>query len=206
LLNNMPAFYHDLITEKSFKILQDLRREFNFILIGGWAVYLYTKALKSKDIDIILDYEELDKIRQRISISKNERLKKYEAKIDEVDIDIYLPYFSNIGMPVEEIKNYCQSLEGFLVPIPEILLILKVYTHKEREGTTKGKKDLIDIFSLLKEEKINWKTYKELIKKYQFRKLDQDLKEIISSQSAIPELNLLNHQIAKLKKKVLSEL
>jgi len=206
LLNNMPAFYHDLITEKSFKILQDLRREFNFILIGGWAVYLYTKALKSKDIDIILDYEELDKIRQRISISKNERLKKYEAKIDEVDIDIYLPYFSNIGMPVEEIKNYHQSLEGFLVPIPEILLILKVYTHKEREGTTKGKKDLIDIFSLLKEEKINWKTYKELIKKYQFRKLDQDLKEIISSQSAIPELNLLNHQIAKLKKKVLSEL
>jgi len=206
LLNNMPAFYHDLITEKSFKILQDLRREFNFILIGGWAVYLYTKALKSKDIDIILDYEELDKIRQRISISKNERLKKYEAKIDEVDIDIYLPYFSNIGMPVEEIKNYHQSLEGFLVPIPEILLILKVYTHKEREGTTKGKKDLIDIFSLLKEEKINWKTYRELIKKYKFRKLDQDLKEIISSQSAIPELNLLNHKIAKLKRKVLSEL
>jgi len=206
LLNNMPAFYHDLITEKSFKILQDLRREFNFILIGGWAVYLYTKALKSKDIDIILDYEELDKIRQKISISKNERLKKYEAKIDEVDIDIYLPYFSNIGMPVEEIKNYCQSLEGFLVPIPEILLILKVYTYKEREGTTKGKKDLIDIFSLLKEEKINWKTYRELIKKYKFRKLDQDLKEIISSQSAIPELNLLNHKIAKLKRKVLSEL
>jgi len=199
-------FYHDLITEKSFKILQDLRREFNFILIGGWAAYLYTKTLKSKDIDIILDYEELEKIRQKISISKNERLKKYEAKIDEVDIDIYLPYFSNIGMPAEEIKNYCQSLEGFLVPIPEILLILKVYTYKEREGTTKGKKDLIDIFSLIKKGEINWQTYKELIKKYKFRKIDQDFKKIISSQPAIPELNLLNHQIARLKKKTLEEL
>lgn len=202
----MPEFYHDLITEKSFKILQDLRREFNFILIGGWAIYLYAKTLKSKDIDIILDYEELEKIRQKISISKNERLKKYEAKIDEVDIDIYLPYFSNIGMPVEEIKNYYQSLEGFLVPIPEILLILKVYTYKERKGTTKGEKDLIDIFSLIKKGEINWQTYKELIKKYKFRGIDQDFKKIISSQSAIPELNLLNHQIARLKKKTLEEL
>lgn len=202
----MPEFYHDLITEKSFKTLQDLRREFNFILIGGWAVYLYTKTLKSKDIDIILDYGELEKIRQKISISKNERLKKYEAKIDEVDIDIYLPYFSNIGMSVEEIKNYCQSLEGFLVPIPEILLILKVYTYKEREGTTKSKKDLIDIFSLIKKGEIHWQTYKELIKKYKFQEINQDFKKIISSQPAIPELNLLNHQIARLKKKTLEEL
>jgi len=57
-------FYHELITEKSFKILQDLKRKFNFILIGGWAIYLYTKTLKSKDLDIILDYDELEKIKK----------------------------------------------------------------------------------------------------------------------------------------------
>ena len=98
-------FYHNLITDKSFKILQDLRKKFDFILIGGWAVFLYTKSLKSKDIDIILDYDELEKIRKEFNLFKNERLKKYEIKIDEVDVDIYLPFFSKLGMPVEEIKN-----------------------------------------------------------------------------------------------------
>jgi len=66
-------YYHDLITEKSFKILQDLKREFDFILIGGWAIFLYTKALKSKDIDIIVDYDELEKFKKEFDIVKNER-------------------------------------------------------------------------------------------------------------------------------------
>jgi hypothetical protein len=202
----MPEFYHDLITEKSFKILQDLKRKFDFILIGGWAIYLYTKALKSKDIDIIVDYDQLEKLKREFDIFKNERLKKYEAKIEEVDIDIYLPHFSNLAFPVEEIKNYSHSIEGFQIPSPEILLILKIKTHFERRGTTKGKKDLIDLFSLLKEEKINWQKYKELIKKYNLKEINLKFRNLVSSQGAIPELNLLNHRIAKLKQKILKNL
>jgi len=202
----MPEFYHDLITEKSFKILQDLKRKFKFVLIGGWAIYLYAKALKSKDIDIIIDYDELEKLKKEFNVSKNERLKKYEVKIEEVDIDIYLPFFSNLGFPVEEIKNYCQSIEGFLAPLPEILIILKTGTYFERRETIKGSKDLIDIFSLLKEGQINWKTYKEIIEKYNLNEMNDKLKKIISSQRVIPELNLLNHQISKLKKEVLKNL
>lgn len=202
----MPEFYHDLITEKSWKTLQDLRKKFKFILIGGWAIFLYAKTLKSKDIDIIIDYGELDKIRKGFQLFKNERLKKYEIKIEGVDIDIYLPHFSELGFPVEETKNYCQSIEGFSAPIPEILLLMKVFTFGERKGTVKGKKDLIDIFSLLKEEKINWQKYKELIEKHKLEKINQELKRLISSQTAIPELNLLNHQISKLKKEALKNL
>lgn len=199
-------FYHDLITEKSFEILQDLRKKFNFVLIGGWAIFLYSKTLKSKDIDMIIDYDELDKIRKDFQLFKNERLKKYEIKIEEVDIDIYLPHFSKLGFPVEEVKNYRQSIEGFSVPIPEILLLMKVFTFGERKGTIKSKKDLIDIFSLLKEEKINWQKYKELIEKYKLEKINQEFKNLVSSQTAIPELNLLNHQISKLKKEILRNL
>ena len=202
----MPEFYHDLITEKSFKILQDLKRKFNFILIGGWAIFLYTRALKSKDIDIILDYDQLEKLKKEFGLSKNERLKKYEAKIEDIDLDIYLPFFSNLGFPVEEVKNYTQSLEGFIVPIPEILLILKTIVSEERKGTTRGRKDLIDIFSLLKEGKINWQKYKELVEKYNLKEMNEEFKKVISSQDAIPELNLLNHQISKLKKEVLKNL
>ena len=123
----MAEFYHDLITEKSFGILQELRKKFKFILIGGWAVFLYTKSLKSKDIDIIIDYDELGKIKKEYDVSKNERLKKYEVKSGGIDIDIYLPYFSDLGLKAEQAQNYCQNLEGFFVPIPEVLLILKVY-------------------------------------------------------------------------------
>ena len=199
-------FYHDLITEKSFKILQELRKKFDFILIGGWAIFLYTKALKSKDIDIIIDYDQLEKFKKELPIFKNERLKKYEAKIEGIDIDIYLPYFSDLKFPIEAIKNYLQSIEGFKVPIPEILLILKVKTYIERKGTTKGEKDFLDIFTLISSEKVNWEFYKELIKKHNLKDTNQKLKEIISSARAIPQLNLLNHQISRLKRRVLEKI
>ena len=197
-------FYHDLITEKSFKILRQLRGRVKFILIGGWAVFLYTKSLKSKDIDIILDYDQLEEIKNEFNVFKNERLKNYEIKIEEIDIDIYVPYFSNLGLPVEEIQKYSQSIEGFLVPIPEVLLILKIYAFKNRKGRTKSRKDLIDIFSLIIGEKINWQSYKNLIKKYNLKNLDQELKNLISSTISIPELNLTEHQMSRLRKRLIT--
>ena len=78
------AYYHDLITQKSWEELKKLKKKFNFVLIGGWAVYLYSKTLKSKDIDILIEYEELIKLRKVYEISKNERLKKYEARKEEI--------------------------------------------------------------------------------------------------------------------------
>lgn len=80
-------------------------------------------------------------------------MKNYEAKIEEIDIDIYLPYFSDLNFPIEEIKNYLQSIEGFKVPIPEILLILKVATYFERRGTTKGEKRFFRHFCINQKRK-----------------------------------------------------
>ena len=60
------AYYPTIITQRSFEILQDLRRQFQFLLIGGWAVFLYTRALKSKDIDIVVEYEELGRGRKML--------------------------------------------------------------------------------------------------------------------------------------------
>lgn len=36
-------FYHNLITAESFELLKKLQAEFRFILIGGWAVFFYTR-------------------------------------------------------------------------------------------------------------------------------------------------------------------
>ena len=84
-------FWHDAVTEKSFIFLQGLRKNFKFVLIGGWAVYFHTKALKSKDIDIVVGFEELAKLRQSFPLIKNDRLSKYEIKAEGFDVDIYVP-------------------------------------------------------------------------------------------------------------------
>jgi len=51
-------FYHDLVTDKSWELLKKLKKNYDFILIGGWAVFLYTHALKSKDIDLVCEYDQ----------------------------------------------------------------------------------------------------------------------------------------------------
>ena len=60
-------FWNDISTRKSWDLLKILKKKFNFIVIGGWAIYLWTNALKSKDIDIILtDWNDLEKINHTI--------------------------------------------------------------------------------------------------------------------------------------------
>jgi hypothetical protein len=199
-------YYHELVTEKSFKILQDLKRQFKFILIGGWAVFLYTHSLKSKDIDLIVDFDELEKLRKNFVLIKNDRLKKYEITIDEIDIDLYLPFYSSLGIPVEEIQKYSQSLEGFRVPQVEVLLILKQKAYFDRAGTVKGEKDKIDIISLLKNTQINFAFYKKILKKYHLENYLESLKDLLRAITELPEIGLNQFQYSKLKKKILKQL
>src|SRR3989344_4490106 len=100
---NKKEYWNSLLTEKSWQILQDLRREYNFILIGGWAVYLFTKQQKSKDIDIVVGINELEKLKGG-GLGKNDNLKKYEIKKEEIDVDIYVEHYSKLAIPVEDIK------------------------------------------------------------------------------------------------------
>ncbi len=109
----MTNFYQNYLTDKSFQLLIELKKKIDFVLIGGWAVYFYTNALKSKDIDIIVDFSQLEKIKKDFSLEKNERLKKYQIKIEEIDIDIYLPFYSDLGVPVEKIINETLIINGF---------------------------------------------------------------------------------------------
>ena len=44
-------------------------------------------------------------LKKSLTDHKNERLKKYEAIIDRVQIDIYLPYYSVIGIAVENLTD-----------------------------------------------------------------------------------------------------
>src|SRR3989344_4833922 len=141
----MKEYYQNFVREKSFQLLKKLQAEYYFILIGGWAVFFYTHALKSKDIDIIVDFDELDKLKKIHQVNKNERLKKYEINFGEFDVDIYLPFYSQFCLPVEYIQEHLNSIEGFTIPKIEILLILKQQAYQARRGSAKGEKDKLDI-------------------------------------------------------------
>ncbi len=202
----MSEYYHNIVTEKSFKILRQLQRTHDFILIGGWAVFVWTKLLKSKDIDVVLDYPELEKFKAQYELAKNDRLKKYEAKEGEVDIDIYVNNYSNPGLPAEDIGRYTVSRGGFRVPRPEVLLLLKQAAHEARLGTPKGEKDKIDIVSLLADCEIDFVFYKKLLDVYKKSELKEKLKDLLKSVNQMPERNLNQHALSRLKSRVLERL
>jgi len=199
-------YWHDLIIEKSFQLLQDFKRKYHFILIGGWAVFLYTHALKSKDLDIVVEYEELGKLKRGFPVAKNPRLRKYEIKREGVDIDIYVPFYSNPGLPAEEIKNYITSREGFTLPLPEILLILKQKAYQERKDSPKGEKDKIDIFTLLCSRELDWEFYKQVLQKHKQESFREELIKLLRTTSEVKELNLTRRKTTEIKKEILGKL
>ncbi len=199
-------FWHSAFVDKSFYTLQSLRKEYDFVLIGGWAVFLYTKTIKSKDIDIIVEPEILSKLKTKFEVIKNERLKKYEIKMDGFDIDIYVPFWSELGLPPDFILENTISLEGFSVPKKEILLILKIFTYKQRKGSLKGKKDKLDIVSLLYHDHINLEKFKEIIRKFNLECLKDELVDLLDSTFELPELSLNQKQFADFKRKIKNNL
>jgi len=198
-------FYHSLVTEKSYEFLQDLKRDYQFILIGDWAVYLYTRALKSKDIDIIVNYDELAKLRENFDVFKNDRLKKYEIKTGEFDIDVYLPHYSKLGVDAQEIQKKSIVREGFVVPELEMLFLLKLFAWKNRKGSAKGRKDELDIFSLIFLPEFDSKKYLVQIEKHRMDELHGDLAALIKNTSRIEELGINEQKMAKLKKIILKQ-
>lgn len=193
-------YYTSLVTQKSWEELLILRKTIDFTLIGGWAVYLYTKTLKSKDIDIIIDFDKLPILEKQYELNKNDRLKKYEATKEEIQIDIYLPYYSQIGIPVEVLTKQTKSLEGFAVVDSDYLLALKLYALSERGRTPKGRKDFVDAVALISARVFEWEKLAEILKTYKLQEAQDNFLESLDEYYEVPELNLNRHQFAKLKK------
>lgn len=194
------TYYHDLITQKSWAELKNLHTICDFTLLGGWAVYLYTGGLKSKDIDILVDYTQLPKLQKSFEFIKNDRLHKYEAIRGPVQIDIYTPHYSQIGIPVEILLENSQILRGFRVILPQYLIVLKLHTLAQRGRSTKGRKDFLDLISLylsLKDRPFTLAA--ALASTYQ---LDSSLKyfaQMLSENTNIPELAQNTHQYSLLR-------
>lgn len=200
-------FWNEIVIDKSWNLLQKLKKEIDFVLIGGWAIYFLTKAIKSKDIDIIIDFNNLSRLKE-LGAVKNGNLKKYELELEGIDIDIYVPYYSKFILPIENIIEETIDIEGFKIPKPEILLILKQHAEISRRNVVKGQKDRTDILSLLINGKINFKTYKETLEKFKIENYLKHLKQVVNlANKEFEYLGIINpREIKKIKQKILSEI
>jgi hypothetical protein len=152
---------------------------------------------------LVIEYEELEKLRTRFTVYKNDRLKKYEAKKEEVDIDIYTPFYSNPGIAAEELINFKTSLEGFNSLEKEILAILKQKALMERKNSVKGRKDLIDLVSLFVLDGFDWNRYINTIKRYSLKESLESVRKTLIETTKIDELGLNVHKFARFKKRLL---
>jgi hypothetical protein len=133
------------------------------------------KTHKSKDIDIAVNYDTLQSLRTKYKLQKNERMHKYEIKQDIFDIDIYLPFYSKLAIPLEDLEQLSTKIEGIRVPKTEVLLLLKQAAEIDRRNTIKGKKDSIDIMTLMLRTSVDIKKYLLLTKKYGLEQYPKEL-------------------------------
>ncbi len=196
-------FWNSEITETSWKTLKRLKGEVRFILIGGWAVYLYTHLEKSKGIDIIVDYDALKSLNELYELNKNQKLSKYQIKLGDLDIDVYVPYYSKLSVPPEDIIASSRSVEGFMLPSPEMLLVLKLGALNARRASIKGQKDAVDILGLLLYSDLDKNLVKSLCAKYRVN--TDAIKDAVKNvdDDTLAYLNTNRHHFSKARKQLI---
>jgi hypothetical protein len=148
--------WRDDIVDRSWAVLARLHELSTFVLIGGWAVYFWTRKLKSRDIDLCINQDNFYRLqselqKESVFVKRNPRLRKYEARLGDVEVDIYTPFQSNLIIPVTSLfeKGWYTNIEGHDVALPEVLLLLKSQAARERWNSEKGVKDRVDLLALL---------------------------------------------------------
>lgn len=193
-------FYRDSVTDLSWQLLQRITRQYQIVVVGGWAVWLYTKQLKSKDIDIVIELSTLERLRQEFEIFKNERLKKYELRMREVEVDVYVPFYSVLGVEVQKIIEDAKIVEGFKVPAVELLWVLKLVAWGGRRGSAKGRKDFLDLVSLL-ETGLEPDKLGGWVRLAKVEQVGTEFKEELQRTTEVGELGWNRHQVVGMKKR-----
>jgi len=201
-------FWNSDITNESWKELLVLSTKYNFILIGGWAIYLYTKLQKSRDIDMVVDYDQIKLLSVDFEMRKNPSLYRYEIKFQKFDIDVYTPFYSKLTVPPEDLINNYTLIENIRVPRVEELLILKLGAFDDRMNSIKGQKDRLDITGLAFYSNIDYSRLKTLLNKYEKPSyIDLYVNAIAHIEKRLlPFLNLNESTYAKMKKKTLEKI
>ena len=184
--------WRDEVVERSWRVLGELKGFADFVLIGGWGVYLWTRKLKSRDIDVYIDQKNFYKFQSELTqkgyaLKRNVRLMKFEALISDVEVDIYTPFVSRLVIPCLDVfdRKLYSVIEGFKVAIPEVLLLLKAQAAQDRWHAEKGLKDRVDIISLLKFADVKRDVLEQMLREYDTQHTLRDAVKRAISESRI---------------------
>ncbi len=198
-------FWNSDVTNESWKELLFLSTKYKFVLIGGWAIYMYTKLQKSRDIDMVVDYDQFNLLSTDFEMRKNQSLRKYEIKFQKFDIDIYTPFFSRLSVPPQDLINNHTVIENIMVPRVEELLVLKIGAFDERMNSTKGQKDRLDIAGLAFYSSIDYVRLRNILDGYGKKSYIGLLIKAIENidRHLLPYLNLNELSYSRIKKQTL---
>ena len=79
---------------------------------------------------------------------------------------------------------------------------LKIYTLSKRGRTPKGRKDFIDLISLINTNLVDLTKVVEIIKKYNFQTSLNKFIEFLNENLELPELEINKHKFSKIKKDI----
>jgi hypothetical protein len=180
------------VVERSWRVLGELKGFADFVLIGGWGVYLWNRKLKSRDIDVYIDQKNFYKLQSELTqkgyaLKRKVRLMKFEALISDVEVDIYTPFVSRLVIPCLDVfdRKLYSVIEGFKVAIPEVLLLLKAQAAQNRWHAEKGLKDRVDIISLLKFADVKRDVLEQMLREYDAQHTLRDAIKRAISESRI---------------------
>lgn len=151
-------------------------------------------------------YENLAKLKEAYPVLKNDRLKKYEIQTGHFDVDIYLPHYSDLGIKAEDIIGSGVTREGFSVPRPEMLFLLKLHAWQSRVGSAKGQKDELDIISLAELAEFDWKKFRELVKNYAMQDYQKTFIGLLKNARKVPELDLNEQKMSRLRREIFKKM
>jgi hypothetical protein len=184
--------WRDEAVERSWRVLGELKGFADFVVIGDWGVHLWTKRLKSRDIDVYINQKNFYRLQSELArkgyvLKRNVRLMKFEALVSDVEVDIYTPFMSKLAVPCLDVlrRKLYSIIDGFKVAIPEVLLILKAQAARDRWHAEKGLKDRVDIISLLKFADLKPDVLQQMMTKYDKRNTLRDAIKRAISESRI---------------------
>lgn len=164
-------FWNNEKTGKSFKTLQLLAGKVDFVLIGGWAVYLYTNVQRSEDVDIAIRYSDVPFFRG-YGIEEYEGINIKYSVIDGTVVDLFIEEYADkdLPIPVSDIfKNYTILGGNIKTVNKELLLLLKLWGYF-REDEIKLRKDIVDVMSLLLYGGIDIDKFGTMLREYKIKK------------------------------------
>ncbi len=163
-------FWNEEKTSSSKRTLDLLAEKIGFVLIGGWAVFLYTGAQMSEDIDLAIGYDSLSFFK-KYGLNDYGGINIKYTIIDGAVVDLFIEGYADkdLPFPVSDIIKEC-SVEGNIKVVnKEMLMLLKLWGYF-RADEAKSRKDVVDVITLLFYSKPDMKSIKEYVKRYKIEK------------------------------------